>query len=89
MTHVFQLRMASGRGRTATITRQSSTGAVSTAPHCRGSPWRRNRYHAVAPQFLTTAQAAPSIRTMFGPVERLVFKILGIRQFMQLLLATR
>ena len=46
-------------------------------------------YHAVAPQFLTTAQAAPSIRTMFRPVERLVFKILGIRQFMRLLLATR
>ena len=46
-------------------------------------------YHAVAPQFLTTAQAAPSIRTMFRPVERLVFNILGIRQFMRLLLATR
>jgi deazaflavin-dependent oxidoreductase (nitroreductase family) len=46
-------------------------------------------YQAVAPQFLTTAQAAPSIRTMFRPAERLFFKILGIRQFMRLLLATR
>jgi hypothetical protein len=46
-------------------------------------------YHAVAPQFLATAQAAPSMRTMFRPVERLVFRILGIRQFMRLLLATR
>ena len=38
-------------------------------------------YQAVAPQFLTTAQAAPSIRTMFRPAERLFFKVLGIRQF--------
>jgi deazaflavin-dependent oxidoreductase (nitroreductase family) len=46
-------------------------------------------YHAVAPQFVTAGQAAPLLRPMFHPVERLAFKLLGIRQFMRLQLAAR
>lgn len=41
-------------------------------------------YHAVAPQFIATVQVAGLLRSMFGPVERLVFKFLGIQQFMRL-----
>jgi deazaflavin-dependent oxidoreductase (nitroreductase family) len=46
-------------------------------------------YHALAPQFVTAAQAAPLTRRMFRAVERLIFRLLGIQQFMQLHLATR
>ena len=46
-------------------------------------------YHAVAPQFLDSVQAAPLIRSAFSPVERFVFRLLGIRQFMRLQLSER
>jgi deazaflavin-dependent oxidoreductase (nitroreductase family) len=46
-----------------------------------------NDYQAVAPQFLTSQQAAPMLRPYFRPIERLMFKALGIRQFMCLQLA--
>jgi deazaflavin-dependent oxidoreductase (nitroreductase family) len=46
-------------------------------------------YHAIAPQFLQTTQAAPLTPAMFTAVERLVFKLLGIQQFMRLQLAAR
>lgn len=41
-------------------------------------------YHAVAPQFIATVEVAGLLRSMFRPAERLVFKFLGIRQFMAL-----
>ena len=41
-------------------------------------------YHAVAPQFVTFVQAAPLLRPSFRFVERFVFKLLGIQQFMRL-----
>jgi deazaflavin-dependent oxidoreductase (nitroreductase family) len=41
-------------------------------------------YHAVAPQFVTFGQAAPLLRHSFRLVERFVFKLLGIQQFMRL-----
>jgi deazaflavin-dependent oxidoreductase (nitroreductase family) len=46
-------------------------------------------YHAVAPQFVTPAQAAPLLRPSFRSVERFVFRLLGIQKFMQLHLAAR
>jgi deazaflavin-dependent oxidoreductase (nitroreductase family) len=46
-------------------------------------------YHAAAPQFLTKGQAAPGLRPMFRPIERLVFNMLGIQQFMRLQIAAR
>jgi deazaflavin-dependent oxidoreductase (nitroreductase family) len=68
-----------------------------------GSDWARNVraaghcsvrlngavYHALAPQFLDAAHATPLIRAAFGPVERLMFRMLGIQQFMRLQLAAR
>ena len=67
------------------------------------SDWARNVYaagecmvrvngadhHAVAPQFIAAAAAAPLTRPMFGRVERFIFRLLGIQQFMQLHLAAR
>ncbi len=41
-------------------------------------------YHAVAPQFVTFGQAAPLLRRSFRFVERFVFKLIGIQQFMRL-----
>jgi deazaflavin-dependent oxidoreductase (nitroreductase family) len=41
-------------------------------------------YHAVAPQFVTFGQAAPLLRPSFRRVERFVFRLLGIQQFMRL-----
>ena len=46
-------------------------------------------YHAMTPQFLNTTQAAPLTRGSFSPVERFVFRLLGIRQFMRLQLSER
>jgi deazaflavin-dependent oxidoreductase (nitroreductase family) len=36
------------------------------------------------PRFLAAADAAPLMHALFNPVERLVFKVLGIKQFMRL-----
>jgi deazaflavin-dependent oxidoreductase (nitroreductase family) len=66
-----------------------------------GSDWARNVraaghcsvrlngtvYRVVAPQVLEARRAKPLIREAFGPVERLMFKMLGIKQFMRLQLA--
>ncbi|PXX09684.1 nitroreductase family deazaflavin-dependent oxidoreductase [Mycolicibacterium moriokaense] len=41
-------------------------------------------YHAVAPQFVTFGQAAPLLRPSFRFLERFVFRLLGIQQFMRL-----
>jgi len=41
-------------------------------------------YHVVHPQFLDGADAEPATRVSFHAVERLVFKVLGIKQFMRL-----
>jgi hypothetical protein len=41
-------------------------------------------YHVVHPQFLGVADAEPATRVSFHAVERLVFKVLGIKQFMRL-----
>jgi deazaflavin-dependent oxidoreductase (nitroreductase family) len=41
-------------------------------------------YHLVHPQFLDVADAEPATRVSFHAVERLVFKVLGIKQFMRL-----
>lgn len=68
-----------------------------------GSDWARNVraagscsvrcngtvYHTQAPQFLDSVHATPLIRASFGPVERLMFRMLGIKQFMRLPLAAR
>jgi deazaflavin-dependent oxidoreductase (nitroreductase family) len=66
-----------------------------------GSDWARNVraagrcsvrlngtvYHAMSPQFLDAAHATAPIRAAFGPVERVMFRMLGIEQFMRLQLA--
>lgn len=44
-------------------------------------------YRAFAPQFVTFSQAAPLLRPSFRALERGVFKVLGIQQFMRLELA--
>ena len=41
-------------------------------------------YQVVHPQFLDVADARPAARVSFHAVERLVFKVLGIKQFMRL-----
>ena len=41
-------------------------------------------YRAVRPTFLTAAEAAPQVRAAYGPIERLSFRMLGIKQYMQL-----
>jgi deazaflavin-dependent oxidoreductase (nitroreductase family) len=41
-------------------------------------------YHVVHPQLLDVAAAKPAKRVAFHAVERLVFKVLGIKQFMRL-----
>jgi len=62
------------------------------------SDWARNVYaagecsvhvngytfHAEHPRFLAAADVAPLVHALFNPVERLVFKVLGIKQFMRL-----
>lgn len=62
------------------------------------SDWARNVYaagqcsvhvngyaiRAEHPRFLAVADAAPLVHAMFNPVERIVFKALGIKQFMRL-----
>jgi deazaflavin-dependent oxidoreductase (nitroreductase family) len=62
------------------------------------SDWARNVYaagqcsvhvngytfRAERPRFLAAAEAAPLVHALFNPVERLVFKVLGIKQFMRL-----
>jgi len=68
-----------------------------------GSDWARNVraaghcsvrlngavYHTLAPQFVDAAHATPLIRDAFGPVERLMFRMLGIKQFVRLPIAAR
>ena len=44
-------------------------------------------YHAVQPRFLRATDAAASVHAGFNPIERMVFRLLGIKQFMQLQLA--
>jgi deazaflavin-dependent oxidoreductase (nitroreductase family) len=44
-------------------------------------------YHAVRPRFLTAAEATPRVRAAFGSIERLSFRMLGIKQYMQLQVA--
>ena len=44
-------------------------------------------YHLVNPQFLDVAEAKQAARVLFHAVERLAFKVLGIKQFMRLELA--
>jgi len=65
------------------------------------SDWARNVYaagqcsvhvngytfRAERPRFLAADDAAPLVHALFNPVERLVFKVLGIKQFMRLELA--
>lgn len=41
-------------------------------------------YQVVRPRFLDVAGAKPATRVSFHAVERLVFKVLGIKQFMRL-----
>jgi deazaflavin-dependent oxidoreductase (nitroreductase family) len=44
-------------------------------------------YQATEPELLDAQNARPLIRSAFNPVERLAFRLLGIRQFMRLRLA--
>jgi deazaflavin-dependent oxidoreductase (nitroreductase family) len=41
-------------------------------------------YRAVQPELADRDQAAPVVRTAFGPVERAMFRMLGIRQYLLL-----
>ena len=41
-------------------------------------------YRAVQPELADRNQAAPVVRAAFGPVERAMFRMLGIRQFLLL-----
>jgi deazaflavin-dependent oxidoreductase (nitroreductase family) len=41
-------------------------------------------YRAVQPELVDRDQAAPVVRTAFGPVERAMFRMLGIRQYLLL-----
>ena len=42
------------------------------------------RFRAERPRFLAAADVAPLVHQLFNPVERFVFKVLGIKQFMRL-----
>jgi deazaflavin-dependent oxidoreductase (nitroreductase family) len=67
-----------------------------------GSDWSRNvraaggcsirlngvDYEAVDPEVVGKAEAAPVVRSAFNPVERAMFRMLGIKQFLLLRLAT-
>jgi deazaflavin-dependent oxidoreductase (nitroreductase family) len=44
-------------------------------------------YHAVRPVFLDAAAAGSLVRAAFGPMERFVFTVLGIKQFMRMQVA--
>jgi deazaflavin-dependent oxidoreductase (nitroreductase family) len=44
-------------------------------------------HHGVQPRFLSAADAAPLVRAAFGPLERMSFRLIGIKQYMQLRLA--
>ena len=46
-------------------------------------------YRAVEPELADRDQAAPVVRAAFGPVERAMFRMLGIRQFLLLRRAGR
>ena len=41
-------------------------------------------YRAVQPELADRDQAAPAVRAAFGPVERAMFRMLGIRQYLLL-----
>jgi hypothetical protein len=41
-------------------------------------------YTAVAPEFVDRRDAAPLLKSAFGPVERAGFRLLGIRQYLRL-----
>jgi deazaflavin-dependent oxidoreductase (nitroreductase family) len=41
-------------------------------------------YRAVRPEFADRDRAAPVVRAAFGPVERAMFRMLGIRQYLLL-----
>jgi deazaflavin-dependent oxidoreductase (nitroreductase family) len=56
---------------------------VSAAGECR-VVLNGKAYHAVRPRFLTRAEAAPHVRAAFGPIERISFRLLGIKQYMRL-----
>jgi hypothetical protein len=45
-------------------------------------------YEAVDPEVVGKAEAAPVVRSAFNPVERAMFRMLGIKQFLLLRLAT-
>ncbi|HEY9302978.1 MAG TPA: nitroreductase family deazaflavin-dependent oxidoreductase [Mycobacterium sp.] len=52
-----------------------------------GTCWIRvngKDYHAVRPQVLDWADVKSPVRSAFNPLERLVFRLLGIKQFMRL-----
>ena len=44
----------------------------------------RDRYTAVAPQFVDRGDAGPLLKSAFGPVERAGFRLLGIKQYLRL-----
>ena len=43
-----------------------------------------HRFRAERPRLVAAADVAPLVRALFNPVERLVFKVLGIKQFLRL-----
>jgi len=45
-------------------------------------------YDATQPELLSVADAQPLVRSMFSPMQRAAFRMLGIRQVMRLRLAT-
>ena len=75
-------------------------GEVAIIPltFCNQSDWVRNvraagncwiraigkHHHAVRPEILNWADAKPLVCATFNPLERMVFRALGIRQFMRL-----
>ena len=61
---------------------------VYAAGECRGQ-LNGETYRAVRPRFLSATAAAPLARAAFGPIERFSFRLLGIKQYMQLQVVSR
>ena len=59
------------------------TGNVTAAGKCR-IRFRGQDYEATQPLLLGSADARPMVRSAFNPAMRLIFKMLGIKQFMRL-----
>jgi hypothetical protein len=85
----FTPRQPYGGPRRTVAVRQADRRADEQTARPARRQTQRGGLPRLAPQLLDAAHAAPLIRAAFNRVERLAFRILGIKQFMRLQLAAR